>query len=219
MLAEHLRVLYLHGFASSPGSRKAVFFAEKLRSRGFEVDIPDLAGGNFGELTISGQLEVIERLADHQPSILIGSSMGGYLASLYAARHPEVDRLVLLAPAFAFYRLWLNQVPPADLLLWEQSGAIDFYHYGEGRSKRLHYGLLEDAKNYEEFPAVSQPTLIFHGENDRSVPIQHSIDFANTHPNARLVRFSSGHELTDVMEDMWKYIEGFLPASGTRIEC
>ena len=28
--------------------------------------------------------------------------MGGYLAALYASRHPEIDRMVLLAPAFGF---------------------------------------------------------------------------------------------------------------------
>ena len=50
---------------------------------------------------------VIERAVGEQPAILIGSSLGGYLAALYAARHPaQIERLVLLAPAFQFPRRW-----------------------------------------------------------------------------------------------------------------
>ena len=218
MLPERLRVLYLHGFASSPASRKAIFFAERLRQSGFSVDIPDLAENNFRELTLTGQLSVLERTAGGDPVILIGSSMGGYLGSLYAARHPEVNRLILLAPAFAFYKLWMQAVPPADMARWRETGSIDFFHYGEGREVPLHYGLLEDARQYDDFPAVTQPTLIFHGESDTSVPIQYSIDFAATHPNARLVRLSSGHELTDVMDSMWQYSEEFLDKGQAKIE-
>jgi uncharacterized protein len=56
MLSYHLRVLYLHGFASGPGSRKAGFFAAKLRELAFSVEVPDLAEGRFEHLTISRQL-------------------------------------------------------------------------------------------------------------------------------------------------------------------
>ena len=46
-----------------------------------------------------------EKLAKGEPLVLMGSSLGGYLAALYAARHPSsVDRLILLAPAFRFSR-------------------------------------------------------------------------------------------------------------------
>src|SRR4051794_18445384 len=115
MLSARLDVVYLHGFASSPASRKAHFFYEQLQQSGFVVNVPDLAGGNFERLTISAQLRVIERTSAHKPFILIGSSLGGYLAALYAARHPEVDRLILLAPAFDFHRLWTAQLGPERL--------------------------------------------------------------------------------------------------------
>ena len=94
------RILYLHGFASSPASSKARFFAARLRAAGGRVEIPDLAAGDFEHLTITGQLRVIEQAAAGEPVALMGSSLGGYLAGLYAARHPEVSRVILLAPAF-----------------------------------------------------------------------------------------------------------------------
>lgn len=112
MLPEQLRVLYLHGFASSPASRKAQFFATKLRDSAVDLQIPDLAQGNFQGLTITAQMDLLVTLLAGRPAALIGSSLGGYLAALYASSHAEVQRLVLLAPAFDFYRLWLHSLGP-----------------------------------------------------------------------------------------------------------
>ena len=50
------RFVYLHGFASSPGSRKARFFEERFQELGIGLEIPDLAEGNFRNLTLSAQV-------------------------------------------------------------------------------------------------------------------------------------------------------------------
>jgi pimeloyl-ACP methyl ester carboxylesterase len=210
MLLASLRVLYLHGFASGPGSRKARFFASKLHEIGFPIEIPDLVQGRFENLTITGQLLFLEQLALGKPAILIGSSLGGYLAALYAARHPEIDRLILLAPAFGFYQLWVQELGPERLARWQASGTIPVFHYGEGREMPIGYQLLEDASQFEPFPDVSQPVLILHGNQDPIVPVQQSLAFVRSHPNARLVQLESGHELTDVLESVWRESESFL---------
>src|SRR4051794_14055045 len=101
-----MNLIYLHGFASGPQSSKAQFFRRRFEEIGVKMRIPDLTEGDFERLTIGGQLRVIESLAQGEPVSLMGSSMGGYLAALYAARHPEVGRIVLLAPAFGFARRW-----------------------------------------------------------------------------------------------------------------
>src|SRR5271166_4623037 len=98
--------VYIHGFASGPASRKAEGFREALDARRIAVEIPVMDQRDFEHLTISGQLGVLEDTIQKRPVFLIGSSMGGYLASLYAAAHPEVVRLVLLAPAFGFAERW-----------------------------------------------------------------------------------------------------------------
>src|SRR5271157_3218320 len=189
------RLLYLHGFASGPSSSKARYFRDLLQSAGARVDVPDLAAGDFEHLTITAQLALIERAAAGEPVSLMGSSMGGYLAALYAARHPEVSRLVLLAPAFRFQARWRERLGASAIEEWRKNGAVKMYHYADGCERPIWYGLLDDATRYEPFPDFHQPALIFHGEHDDVVPAAYSREFAAGHPNARLEIVDSGHEL------------------------
>jgi pimeloyl-ACP methyl ester carboxylesterase len=211
MLPVPSRVLYLHGFASSPASRKAQFFSTKLKELGFKVEIPDLAEGDFRHLTLSKQLAVVARLAQAGPVTLIGSSMGGYLAALYAAEHPEaVERVILMAPAFDFYQLWVDELGPQRLRAWEETDALAVFHYGEKRTTPVAFEMLRDARQFPAFPNLAQPALIFHGRADSVVPVQKSIDFAASRPNVQLIQFPSNHELTDVLDVMWNASKEFL---------
>jgi pimeloyl-ACP methyl ester carboxylesterase len=209
-LEYRLRVIYLHGFASSPESRKARFFAEHLRQLGSQVSVPDLAEGNFRNLTLTGQLEVIAREVHGDSVALIGSSMGGYLAALFAANHPEVKKLVLLAPAFNFYRLWLDELGPQRMAEWRKTGTLDVFHYAVGHELSLGFGLMQDASRYDPFPSFLQPALLFHGTRDAVVPSKLSIGFADAHPNVRLHLLDSEHELTDVLDHIWPPVHEFL---------
>jgi uncharacterized protein len=204
------RLVYLHGFASGPGSKKARFFRERFAELGIGVEVPDLAEGDFARLTISGQLKVIERVSVGEPVTLMGSSMGGYLAVLYAARHAEVDRLVLMAPAFCFLKRWTETLGPAAMEKWRSRGSLDVFHYSEGRQVPLGYQLIEDASQYEDYPEVSQPALIFHGKNDAAVPPEYSVAFAERHPQTKLHLLESDHELLNVLDYMWTETEAFL---------
>jgi hypothetical protein len=133
MSSDHCRIIYLHGFASSPQSRKATVLRDHLRSAGFDVEVPNLDEGDFSHLTISRQLRFLDSVVNGAPVTLIGSSLGGYLAALFAARHKEVTRLILLAPAFDFFRLWESQLGAQGVSGWRQTGAISVFHYGAGQ--------------------------------------------------------------------------------------
>src|SRR6185312_8327485 len=132
-VSENMRVVYLHGFASSPHSSKAQFFRRKFAARSVPMEIPILDEGRFEELTISGQLAVIERAVGDQRALLIGSSLGGYLAALYASRHPaRIEKVVLLAPAFQFPRRWRERYSEQDWKRWQNEGSTPIFHYGDG---------------------------------------------------------------------------------------
>jgi hypothetical protein len=205
-----MNLIYLHGFASGPQSSKAQFFRRRFEEIGVSVQIPDLAEGNFERLTLGGQLRVIEKLAAGDDVRLMGSSMGGYLAALYAARHPEVRRIVLLAPAFGFARRWPLRLGEPAVAAWRRTGWLPVYHYGENTQSRVHYGLLEEAEQYEDYPAITQPALIFHGSGDDVVPCEYSEEFAARNPHATLRVMDSGHDLLNVLEEMWTETSKFI---------
>ena len=193
-----MKFLYLHGFASSPRSSKALAFQSALAESGVSLQIPALDEGDFEHLTLSGQLALVESTLGGEPACIIGSSMGGYLAALYAAGHPEISRLVLLAPAFGFASRWqarwrksMNEAKPA---------ALEVFHYGDQAMRRIHYGLIEDALQYPAVPDFTQPALIFHGIHDDVVPVESSRNFAAAHANARLIELDSDHGLLNVLE-------------------
>jgi len=204
------RIIYLHGFASSPSSRKAQFFRERFEREGVPVEAPALDGGNFERLTLTGQLDIVARAARGEPVWLIGSSMGGYLAALYAARHPEVEKAVLLAPGFAFAKRWPEVMGVEVFEQWRRTGVTEVFHYGEQRPARLGFQLHQDALGYEENPPVTQPVLIFHGYYDDVVPYQSSESFARRRSNVILHILNTGHEMIDVLEPIWQSTRQFL---------
>jgi hypothetical protein len=205
-----MRIVYLHGFASSPQSSKARFFAAKFEAQGVPFTAPELDEGNFEGLTISGQLKVVERAVGQDHVVLMGSSLGGYLAALYAARSVQVDKLVLLAPAFQFPTRWRARYSAEELELWRRRGTIPFFHYGFNAERGLGYQMVEDALKYEDEPAFQQPALVLHGRMDDVVPAALSQAFAEGHPNVELQLFDSGHALTDVLEELWVSTAAFL---------
>lgn len=206
-----MRAIYLHGFASGPGSRKAQVFKERLENAGWSCDIPALDGGDFEHLTISGQLAILDRMVADEEVTLLGSSMGGYLAALYAARHlNSVKQVVLLAPAFGFAHRWPERLGDEALRNWEETGFLEIYHYAACRPARVHFGLLADGRKYEGFPRVLQPALVFHGRQDSVVPYEFSLEFQALHPAARVHLYDAGHELTEVIDQMWEETARFL---------
>jgi len=209
-----MRFVYLHGFASGPSSRKARFFADRFAELGLYLETPELtpaeSEGGFEALTLTGQLALLERLLHNDPCILMGSSMGGYLSAIYASRHTEVTRIVILAPAFCMARRWRENWGEERLEQWRTQGYAEVFHYAQQRETRIGYGLIEDATQYPDYPVVTQPALIFHGIQDPIVPVEYAREFAALTPGAKLVEFDSGHELTDCMDAMLQEMAAFI---------
>jgi len=195
-------LLYLHGFASSPGSLKARVFRRRLAELGEELVVPELDGGDFEHLTLSRQLALVDRIARGvRPLALIGSSMGGYLSALHASR-ADVDALVLMAPAVDFRERWREKIGEADLEKWRRDGVVEVDHVALGRKMPLRFDLMVDAALHEPWPVVRCPTLVFQGTKDDIVPPERVKKWVAATPTARLVMLESGHELTDCAEQM-----------------
>jgi uncharacterized protein len=115
--ASHL--LYLHGFRSSPGSAKATQVAAAVRAlqvagRAIEWCCPQLPPSP------DEAMRLVEQLTRHWPRdasmAVIGSSLGGFYATVLAERRPAI-RAVLLNPAVD---------PACDLA--DQIGELSAWH-------------------------------------------------------------------------------------------
>jgi len=193
------RYAYLHGFASSPGSFKGNVLAAALERHGVFLERPDLNAPSFRHLTVTDMLDALDRLdaasCGDEPWRFIGSSLGGYLAALWAAYNPfRVDRLVLLAPAFRLEEHLDRLTGPGGRHRWEMDGSFPFPD-AEGKRTPVHFGFVEDLRMYPPCPEVTCPTLILHGVQDRSIPVETSRDYALPRPHVRLVEVQDDHEL------------------------
>jgi uncharacterized protein len=204
--------VWLHGFASGPGSNKGRFVRERLAERGVRLEIPDLNEPAFRDLTVSRMLGQVDRLAEDGPVVLFGSSLGGFTAATWAASRPErCAALVLLAPAFDLAVRWAARMGAAELAGWKNNSTYAFDHYGTGQKELLAYGFLEDARTHAPFPLPSAPTLVLQGERDEVVAPELAQEFVRrmreADRSARLVLLPEGHDLTGDLPRLWHEIE------------
>ncbi|WP_427157295.1 YqiA/YcfP family alpha/beta fold hydrolase [Aliinostoc sp. HNIBRCY26] len=209
MTTQHI---YLHGFASSPKSVKAQDISDRFTQLQIPLTVPDLNAGDFSELTISRQIKqvVTTFTSDSVPVTLIGSSLGGLTAAHIAQQYLQVERLVLLAPAFGFLSHWLTKLGEETIQRWQQEKFLMVYHYGEKRSLPLSYNFVTDATQYSENQLQRPiPTLILHGKQDEVIPITASQDFIQSRPWVKLTELDSDHALGNVTEEIWQAIQEF----------
>ncbi|MDF5739609.1 MULTISPECIES: YqiA/YcfP family alpha/beta fold hydrolase [unclassified Nostoc] len=207
-----MHYIYLHGFASSPNSAKARDISDRFAQIQTKLKIPDLNADDFSQLTITRQLTQVaaEFSNDSIPVTLIGSSLGGLTAAHLGEQYLQVQRLVLLAPAFEFLSHWLPKLGDEQIQGWQQEKYIMVYHYGEQRSIPLSYDFVTDAAQYQEKLLQRPiPTVILHGKNDEVIPIEASRDFGRSRPWVELVELDSDHALGNVMEETWQAIRLF----------
>jgi uncharacterized protein len=197
--------LYLHGFASGANSRKAQFFQDRFAQQGQELLVPDFNEGGFSNFTITRQLQqAASYFVPDQPVALIGSSLGGWAALLLAQQYPQIEQLILLAPALGFPQPWLSSIGDDNLRYWQEKGSWPIYHYIERREVPLAYNFVLDAQQYTAQQFTRKlPTQIFHGIQDEVVPIALSQHYAHHHPEVQLHELDSDHGLGNVLPLIW----------------
>jgi pimeloyl-ACP methyl ester carboxylesterase len=213
-----LNFLYLHGFASGPRSTKAQYFLAQFQELGIQLHIPDLNQPSFTDVTLSSCLTLISEVLaalPARPVIIWGSSLGGLLALLYAKQHKEkVAGLILLAPALEFSDRWEQMLGKDGLEKWASNGYISVQHYAYRKEEPLAYNFFLDAAKHETRDLTFEiPTMIFHGIDDVTVPIEVSRRFSRNNTNhVQLLELADGHELVDSMPVIWTQAKAFMDA-------
>jgi len=169
------------------------------------------SSGDFRAGTISGWREEVTTVIDALtagPQILIGSSFGGFMATLAALDRPErITALVLIAPAFDMTeRLMRAALSAEELAAMARDGFVQRHSDYDDEGYPITAKLLEDGKSHCILQAtipLSIPIRILHGQQDDAVPWQLSQEFATrcTSNDIELHFFKSGdHRLSSPSE-------------------
>ncbi|MBW4440937.1 MAG: alpha/beta fold hydrolase [Plectolyngbya sp. WJT66-NPBG17] len=209
-----MKYFYLHGFASSPQSTKARQLRDRFRSVHLSLEIPDLNQDDFQHLTLTRQIQQVKNLLTEEPTTLIGSSFGGLTAAWIAQECSQVDRIVLLAPAFNYLNHWLPTFAPSELEKWRSGEPILIYHYATGGSLPLNYEIVSDLAQYDEDQLQKPiPTLVLHGTQDEVIPIKQSRSNAEVRSWVELIELESDHSLVNQEAQIWRAIRRFCSIS------
>ena len=188
-------ILFCGGFKSDMTGSKAVALEAAAKARGTGFVRFDYAGhgqsdgafldgsiGRWKEDTLAILREVCPKVSEG-PQIVVGSSMGGWLATLAALAQPDrVAGLVLIAPALDF----------TEDLMWAQMDE-------QQRKILLRDGILREPSQYSDQPyeytlklitegrdhmilkagiSFDKPVRILQGMEDPDVPYSHAVKTA-----------------------------------------
>ncbi|NEP60157.1 MAG: esterase [Symploca sp. SIO2G7] len=201
--------IYLHGFASGPQSYKGQWLRSQFQALNLDLQLLDFNQGDFAHLTLTRQIQqVSQRL--QRPTTIIGSSLGGLVAAWATQYSSQIERLILLAPAFQFLHQWLPRLGDNQLKHWRVTGWLSVYHYGLQSQQPLHYGFLTDAQRYPDRQLKKPiPTLILHGSRDEVIDLDASRLYMQHRPWVTLHALETDHSMADAMDDIWAAIQDF----------
>lgn len=213
------QIMFLGGFGAAMNGSKASFLAEQCAGHNygyvrFDYRGHGLSSGTFTDGTIGMWLEdslaVLDNLTT-APQIIVGSSMGGWLALLLALARPERVRGIVgiaAAPDFTQELIW-PRLSTADRERLMRDGIL------EEEGLPVTWRLIEEGREHlimggEQIP-ITAPIRLLHGQRDASVPWSYALRIADkmVSENVSVTLIKNGdHRLSRPcdLEMLWKNI-------------
>ena len=214
--AGDLGAILCHGMESTKDGRKQTILSERLSKAGvrvlrFDFSYVGESEGSFEDLTFRGEVDDLAgaweffRMRCSGPVGILGSSMGGTVALLYAAGQYDVRALALIA-AVAEPRRMLEELRPAEIERWKADGSVSL------AGVRLKRSFLDDVLTLDVPGACTKivcPTFIAHGDADRVVPVEDARTIERSLAGEKVCkvypgadhRFSDEAHLTELLDD------------------
>ena len=193
--ASGIGLFWMPGYKSDMASTKASALAAFAHAKGYGCTRFDYSGhghsaGRFEDGTIGDWLAQAEAVFRHVATdggrqIVVGSSMGGYLALLLLRRlmrespaeAARIMALVLIAPAWDMTEelMWKQFPEDARLQLMETGVFLQPSEYGEPYA--ITRALIEEGRNHLLARAPfdpGRPVVILQGGRDDAVPLAHA---------------------------------------------
>ena len=191
-------LFWLGGFKSDMKGTKAQALDLWARNHGRAMTRFDYSGhgeseGDFIDGTVGRWLEESVAVFDAcccGPQVVIGSSMGGWLALLLprelarrTRRDPSIASLVLIAPAVDFTEeLMWKRFPPEIKREIEQTGVWARPSQYSDQPYLITRGLIEEGRSHlllDNMIETGCPVRILQGVQDPDVPWQHAVELSS----------------------------------------
>ena len=183
-------VVFLPGFNSDMAGVKATGLRDACAASGramlrLDYSGHGISGGAFADGSIGRWMEdallLIDRLTEG-PLLLVGSSMGGWIALLIALRRPERVAAIVgiaAAPDFTESLMWagMSEAQRAEVMTVGYRTIPSQY----GDPYVITSGLIEDGRNHLLLGApieISCPVRLLQGQRDDDVPWRQALTLA-----------------------------------------
>ncbi|WP_439425184.1 alpha/beta hydrolase [Oenococcus alcoholitolerans] len=203
---KHPAAIIAHGFTGDHS--QMAMYARSLAEKGFVAYVFDFPGGGYNVASTgrdSEHVSIASEQSDLEAALnyirnrddvdtdrvyLAGASLGGVVAALTAAAHPDqVRALALLYPAFNIEDDAEEHFTSADQV---PAGGVDLFGMTIGRP---YYQALLGQDIYKRAARYHGPVLIMHGDRDALVSMSYIERLQKTYDHARLEVIAGGtHE-------------------------
>lgn len=177
-------VILCHGFLGSKDNWTNRTVADRLSELGIASLRFDFFGhgqsdGDLKDLlltTLIAQTESVMALMrgqGYRQIALLGSSFGGLVATLAAAKHSSLAALALRCPVGDFPALLRRQFGNAGIELWRRLGQVP----PSVAPIPVHFRFFEDCERHNAHHAAQAlrvPTILVHGDRDEVIPVTQS---------------------------------------------
>lgn len=192
-------VILCHGFSTNKDANTYMRLERVLNDKCISTFRFDFFGhgesnGKFEDITISeavddalNAIKFVKGLG-YKKIGLFGSSFGGMASILASSKTPDLFVLALKSPVSNYIGKLLDQKSKQEIKQWKEKGFI-YYVRSDGKKLRLNYTFFEDSTKFDGYKATQKikiPTLIVHGDKDKSVPIEQSKNIASLIKGCRL---------------------------------
>ena len=165
------KVIFIHGYRSSPKKKKYQIIAEELSKLGVDFSIPALPGGDYPHS--KEWLEIINKevKSSRKPLVLVGHSLGTRAVPLYLDKYNQKVDTVILFAAF-------NNNDFAKNRQRRNGNYADFFEY---------------ALDIDKIKKLAKKFVVIHSKDDESIDYQQGVEISQA-LGAELITYENmGH--------------------------
>ncbi len=215
-----------HGMESNKESDKLVALGQALAAKGilalrFDFACAGESSGKFEEITYGGEVGDLKaafslmRRYRVQKIAILGSSMGGSVALLFAAKEKNVAALVTIAAPVHPEKITAKLLTQEEVQHWRQLGFVTYHE------RRINASFLDDLQKInipEAAKKITCPVLVIHGDGDETVPVEEAYELYThlTDPKRICIlpggdhRLSSPSHLKEALEESIAWMTQYL---------